>query len=81
MAQAVYIHIIPIMSRQVTLTIASIAGPQPTEWDVHTPWRMIVSISMVMVIRNASGVGRSFPMRDRGVRYPLMVDMNYNTKK
>ena len=54
---------------------------QPTGWDAHIPWRMIVSISMAMVIRNASGVGRSFPTQDLDVQYPLMVDMNYNLKK
>lgn len=81
MAQAAYIHIIPIMSRRVTLTIVSIAGPQPTEWDARIPLRMTASISTVMEIRNASGAGLSFPMQDLDVRYPLMVDMNFNIKK
>ena len=50
-------------------------------WDAHIPWRMIVSISMAMVIRNASGAGLLFPMQDLDVQYPLMVDMNCNLKK
>ena len=41
---------------------------------------MIVSISMAMVIRNASGAGLLFPMQDLDVRYLLMVDMNFNKK-
>lgn len=81
MAQAVYIHIIPIMSRQVILIIVSIAGPQPTEWDAHIPWRMTASISTGMEIRNASGAGLSFPMQDPDVQYLLMVDMNFNSIK
>lgn len=80
-ARDAYIPITPIIWKQATPTTVSTVAQRPTEWDVHTPWRMIVSISMVMAIRNASGAGLLFPMQDLDVRYLLMVDMNCNLKK
>ena len=80
-AQDAYIPITPIIWKQVTPTTVSTVAQQPMGWDAHIPWRMIVSISMAMAIRNASGVGQSFPMQDLGVQYLLMVDMNCNLKK
>ena len=77
-ARDAYIPITPIIWKQATPTTVSTVVQQPTGWDAHIPWRMIVSISMAMVIRNASGVGRSFPTQDLDVQYPLKVDMKFN---